>query len=415
MQSKPWATPTKDVALQQLNQGMGVAIGKLLGNVLSSRLSRILVEIISSSFSNLHYLCSTKVRRMQKKFQFALLALILASVWGCSTDFEVYAPEKEIRSVYCVLNPRSDFQYVRVAKAYQVKGDAISYAGANDFSMKNLTVKLKAGNKTWTAIEVPNFPKESGIFLPTHTVYQFTTDGTSGHDTLAYDTEYTLEIGTPDADDYITGKTVVPPLPRIRGDLNIIYGSGNQKCLPRLFLDREYSFIWKTLAEPINYEVRVGFNFEANGVRDSVLWGPSSMFNSSSPKCSSQECSYKFGEKELLQDFARSMPELPNVNYTYDTQDSCAPESQLYLMPKSLWFEVTAVDQYLSNYLIVNDPAVTDLNTTKPEYTNLSGNMEAIGIFGSYTTDRRYAIMQACSEYLLGLNNRAQPVGCTWD
>ena len=97
MQSKPWATPTKDVALQQLNQGMGVAIGKLLGNVMYSRLSRILVEIISSSFSNLHYLCSTKVRRMQKKFQFALLALILASVWGCSTDFEVYAPEKEIR------------------------------------------------------------------------------------------------------------------------------------------------------------------------------------------------------------------------------------------------------------------------------------------------------------------------------
>jgi hypothetical protein len=352
---------------------------------------------------------------MLKKFHFALLACVLTSIWGCSTDFEVYAPEKEIRSVYCVLNPRADVQLVRVAKAYQVKGDAIAYAGANDFSMKNLVVKLKAGNKTWTAVEVPNFPKDSGIFMPSHTVYQFTTDGTPGKDTLAFDTEYTLEIGTPDADDYITAKTWIPQLPRIRGDLNIIFGAGNQKCLPRLFLDREYSFIWKTLSEQINYEVRVGLNFEANGVRDSIIWGPSSMFNSTSPKCTSQECTYKFGEKELLRDFARSMPELPNVNYTYNTQDSCAPENMLHLLPKSLWFEVTAIDQFLSNYLIVNDPAVTDLNTTKPEYTNLSGNIEAVGIFGSYVTDRRYAIMQACSEYLLGLNNRLQPVGCTWD
>lgn len=352
---------------------------------------------------------------MQKKFHFALLALILASVWGCTTDFEVYAPEKEIRSVYCVLNPGDSVQYVRVAKAYQVKGDAISYAGANDFSMKNLSVKLKAGNKTWTAIEVPNYPKDSGIFMPLHTVYQFVTDGTQGHDTLAFDTEYTLEIGTPDADDYITAKTVIPPLPRIRGDLNISFGAGNQKCLPRLFLDRKYSFIWKTLPEQINYEVRVGLNFEANGISNSAMWGPSSLFNSSSPKCTAQECTYQFGEKELLRDFARSMPELPLVEYTYDTQDSCAPENMLYLMPKSLWFEVTAVDQYLSNYLIVNDPAVTDLNTTKPEYTNLTGNMEAVGIFGSYNTDLRYAVMQPCSEYLLGLNNRVQPVGCTWD
>ena len=40
---------------------------------------------------------------------------------------------------------------------------------------------------------------------------------------------------------------------------------------------------------------------------------------------------------------------------------------------------------------------------------------ESGGVNYPNTTDRRYAIMQACSEYLLGLNNRAQPVGCTWD
>jgi hypothetical protein len=351
---------------------------------------------------------------MLKLVRTFLLVGLLGAAWGCSTDFEVYAPEKEIRSVYCVLNPRDTVQYVRIAKAYQVRGDAIAYAGANDFSVTGLTVKLKAGNKTWTATEVPNFPKEPGTFLATHTVYRFRTDGTFGNDTLAFDTEYTLEIGTEDAPDYITGKTIVPPVPRVRGDLNISYGAGNQMCLPRLFLDRKFPFIWKALPAGINYEVRVGLNFEANGIPDSTQWGPSGLFTGE-PKCKAAECTYQFGEKELLRDFLRAMPVMDFVEYTYNTSDSCTPANTLHLLPKSLWFEVTAVDQYLSNYMIVNDPAVLDLNTTKPEYTNLTGNIEAIGIFGSYITDRRYAVMQQCSEYLLGLNGVAKPVGCDWE
>jgi hypothetical protein len=351
---------------------------------------------------------------MQLRFLAPLLILLTTLLGACSTDFEVYAPEKEIRSVYCVLNPRDTVQYVRIAKAYQVRGDAIAYAGANDFSVKGLTVKLKAGNKTWTATEVPNFPKEGGLFLPTHTVYAFQTDGTFGHDTLAYDTEYTLEIGTADADDFITGKTIVPALPRIRGDLNLGYGAGNMMCLPRLFLDRKYAFIWKALNTGIYYEVRVGLNFEANGVPDTVQWGPSSLFTGD-PKCGTSECVYQFGEKELLREFVTAMPVEQFIQYTYNTSDSCAPDNQLYLLPTSLWFEVTAVDLYLSNYMTVNDPAVIDLNGTKPEYTNLTGNIEAIGIFGSYLADRRYAIMQPCSEFLLGLNGVSQPAGCAWE
>lgn len=369
---------------------------------------RIISQLLQNSFTFV-----TQIPMMQKRFQLALVLVLLLSIWGCATDFEVYAPDKEIRSVYCVLNPRDTAQYVRVAKAFQVRGDAIQYAAANDFSMHGLDVKLTSGNKTWTAIEVPNFPKDSGAFLPMHTVYKFVTDGTFGHDTLAYDKEYTLEIGTPDAPGYVTAKTWVPPVPKIRGDLNISPGAGNQVCLPRLQLENRYSFIWRVLATGVNYEVRVGLNFEANGVPDSVQWGPSGLFTGE-PKCKTPECTYQFSEKELLREFLRAMPVQPLVQYTYDTRDSCAPVNMTHLLPRSLWFEVTAVDQYLSDYMIVNDPAVLDLTGARPEYTNLTGNIDAIGIFGSYNTDRRYAIMQACSEYLLGLNGVPQPIGCTW-
>lgn len=341
---------------------------------------------------------------------FLLLVVQILLVGGCTTDFEVYAPDKEIRSVYCVLNPRDTVQYVRIAKAFQVKGDAVQYAGANDFSVKGLRVQLKMGSKTWTAREVPNVPKDSGAFLPLHTVYAFSTRGS---DSLPYDRQYTLEIGTPDAPGYVTGTTNLPPVPKVRGDLNSTSGAGNTICLPRLALERRFAFVWKALAASISYEVRVGLNFEANGISDSTLWGPSELL-SSERKCNAQECSFIFEAKQLLGKFATAMPLLPQTSYTYDTRDSCAPANLHSIMPRSLWFEVTAVDQYLSNYMTVNDPSTVDLNGTKPEYTNLTGNLDVIGIFGSYHTDRRYAILQACSAYLLGLNGVSRPVNCSW-
>jgi hypothetical protein len=356
---------------------------------------------------------------MQKQFQIVLLALVILAGWGCTTDFEVYAPEKEIRSVYCVLNSRDSVQYVRIAKAFQYEGDAISYAGANDFSVTGLTVKLKTGNKVWTATEMPNFPKDPGGFLPTHTVYQFTTDGSGvGRDTLALDKEYTLEIGTPDAADFVTGKTYLAELPRIKGDLQIVAGAGNSQCLPKLFLDRKFNFSWKKNSRAgVRYEIRVGLRIATNGTEQVLQWGPSKLLDDNQ-RCNEGAGSicYQFQEKELLRDFFRSMPVIQFTKYTYVTRDSCVPQPNLVgNLPKSMWFEVTTVDEYLSNYMTVNDPAVTDLNGAKPEYTNLTGNIEAIGVFGSYVTDRRYAIMRECSEALLGLNGRVLPPGCVWE
>lgn len=349
--------------------------------------------------------------KVRSLIHFATLAVLLV---GCSTDFEVYAPEKEIRSVYCVLHANDSVQYLRLAKAFQYEGDAAIYAKENDLSVLGRSVRMTSGNKTWTAVEVPNTPKEDGIFLPSHTVYKFTT---SGADSLREGDTYKLEIGTPEQPDYLYAQTTLPTVPRIKGELNVISGAGNSKCLPKIALDRKFNVFWNRAAEGVNYEIRVGLNYERNGVPFLATWGPTQLIDGNR-RCNegTGNVCYQFGEKELLRDFYSEMAPGLNVTYTYNTQDSCVPQPTLvHLLPKSLYFEVTAVDEMLTNYMTVNNPKFTDLTGTKLEYSNVLGNIDAVGVFGSTSQDRKYAILQFCGEALLGLNGRPLPIGCNWD
>ncbi len=340
------------------------------------------------------------------------------AVLGCSTDFDVNAPAKEIRVVYSILHPEDSVQYVRVSSAFQVEGDALQYAAERDLSLSGLNIRLTGDGKTWIAEEETGIPKDSGIFIPNQFVYKFITDGSgSGRDTLKSNTRYTLEISTEDQADYIRGETLIPASPRIKGDLSIVAAAGQSKCLPRLFLDRRLNLYWtRSDNSNVNFEVRVYFTFQKDGISQDLRWGPTNLFNENK-RCTegSANICYQFSEKELLAYFFDSMP-IDGSNYTYITADSCVPNaSSIDQLPKSLGFEVTAVDEFLSNYMTVNDPRFVDLTGVKPEYTNLSGNIEVVGVFGSIHTSIRYAIMRECSEALLGLNNQLPPAGCEWD
>lgn len=349
---------------------------------------------------------------------FLALAGVLSTLFGCSTDFEVYAPEKEIRVVFGVLDPSDTVQYIRISTAYQFEGDALAFAAENDLSLSGQKVIMTGGGNTWTGIEVSNFPKDStGIFVPNQTIYKFITDGSAPErQTLSSETRYRLEIGTPDAGDFISGETTIPALPQIRGDLNPTSGAGSSLCLPRLFLEREFQTYWTRLAPEVHYELRVYFTFAKNGVEETIRWGPTDLFNDNK-RCNQGSASvcYKFSEKQLLTFFKSRMPEDGSI-YTYVTKDSCVPTpSQVDLFPTSLKFEVTAVDEYLGNYMEVNNPKYIDLTAAKPEYTNLSGNVEVVGVFGSVNQDFRYALLRDCGEALLGLNGRTTlPAGCEW-
>lgn len=347
-----------------------------------------------------------------------LLAVVLAFGWtGCRNDFDVYAAEKEIRVVYCILNPGDSIQYIRLATAFQFEGDALGFAAENDLSLKGKRVVLTGDGHTWEGEEVTGFPKDSdGVFIPTQTVYRFVTDGSGpGAEALTAGERYKLEVGTSDAEDYVFAETSIPRLPQIRGDLNVTGGVGSSRCLPRLFLDRRFNFYWRKL-DPVNsFEVRVVLEIEKNGQPETLQWGPSDLFDANR-RCNqgSGSICYQFDEKSLLRFFKNSMPE-DGTTYTYNTADSCVGNaSQLDLLPKSMWFEVTVVDEYLRNYINVNNPKFNDLSAAKPEYTNLQGSIEAVGVFGSINTDLRYAIMRECGEALLGLNGTPRPTDCDW-
>ena len=347
---------------------------------------------------------------------FALLTAMLFGLFGCSTEFEVYAPEKPISVVYGVLNPADTFQYIRISRAYQVEGDAIAYAGENNLSITGLNVRLSGGNNNWVAEEVDGIQKDTnGIFVTDQILYRFRTDGSSAdHQLLEGGVTYQLEIGTPDAGDYITSQTTIPTLPQIRGSLSLISGSGQTTCLPNIFLDRRFQAFWrKSEGNNIKYELRVILNFQDDGEERSVVWKNLGLIENN-VRCNqgSNVICYQFEEYQLLNYFKRFMPEDGSI-YTYDSKDSCAFDpADIPNLPEPVVFEVTAVDEFLGNYLTVNDPSLTDLTGAKPEYTNMSGNMEAYGIFGSIHTDQRSAILRECSKAVLGLNGQPFPPDC---
>jgi hypothetical protein len=352
---------------------------------------------------------------MKKNSLLFALLLSLIAVNSCTTDFEVYTPPKEVRVVYGVLNPDSKVQFIRIARAYQIEGDALVYAAENDLSLKGLTVTLKGDGKTWTASEVDTLPKEPGTFNSVQTVYGFVTDGSgTGKSKLTAGKTYQLEIGTPEDSSYVTAHTTIPAVPVLTGKLSINFGSGTYKCLPRVALDAAFPVSIKLSAHATSYEVRIIFNYERNGQPLQQVWGPTDAFteNEGCNDGSGTIC-YKIADNAVLNQFASQMPDDGASVYTYYRKDSCVLNPSLsYLYPRSLLFEATAVDSYLTNYIYVNDPGnSTDLNTSRPEYTNLTGNIQTAGVFGSFSLDTALSVFNPCSEYLLGLNGTPKPAG----
>lgn len=352
---------------------------------------------------------------MQKYISLLCLLFVLLATNSCTTDFEVYAPPKEVRVVYGVLNPSATVQYIRIARAYQVQGDALAYAAATDLSLKNLNVVLKGDGKTWIAVEVDTLPKEPGTFNAAQTVYGFVTDGSgTGKAKLLPGKTYQLEIGTPEDSSYVTGHTTIPEFPTLTGKLAIQSGSGTYKCLPRVALDAAFPVSVKKDPIAASYEVRIIFNYERNGQPLQQVWGPSNPFTGNKG-CSDgpNNVCYQIGDGIVLNKFLAQMPDDGASAYTYYRKDSCVLNPSLsYLWPRSLLFEAAAIDTYLTNYIFVNDPGnSTDLNTSRPEYTNLTGNIQTAGVLGSFSLDTAQAIFNPCSEYLLGLNGTPKPAG----
>lgn len=344
--------------------------------------------------------CCLQLFAMKKMLRLAALLLLAAA---CSTDVNINAPAKDIWVVYSILDPSKPVQYVRVAKAFLPQGDALQFAKENDISAKGLTVILSGGGKSWQAVQVDSVPKTppDGIFNPYTTLYRFDTQTQPLEDGQ----RYSLRITHPDSAGFeLRAGTTIPSEPTVRRPvLTVCAGAG--RGLQALNIEKAFLVEW-SMGSGRAFELRSYFAYQEDGRQDTVVIGPSQLITDSRGCSSQSQACYRFSDKELSSGILNKMQQRTGSQYTYQDAPTCAQPSEL---AKSFWFEVTAMDTALANYIIANDPKFTDFNTVRPEYSNVRGSTETLGIFGSLNKSVGYAALGRCARYLLNLNDETQP------
>lgn len=348
-----------------------------------------------------------------------LLALTLLSGFSCSTDLDLNAEPKDIWVVYGILREEAETQDIRIAKAFLIEGDALEYASETDLSEKNLRVTLTdSRGRVRIAQQVDSVATSpsDGTFFPYTTVYRFNTAGDSS---LTPGERYNLRITQPGSDTFaVTAYTYVPLRPQILKPVE-------RPCIfPQIKLDvlqlhNRYDVEWSrgrgANSNPgagLGFELRAYFNYEKNEEpQPEISWGPTPIIvTPSGCNTSGSGVCYRIAEGELINHWLFNMEQDPNARYSFESSTECELADDL---PMAFRFEVTAVDTFLTNYMRINDPSVTDFNTVRLEYTNISatGGATALGIFGSTTKIERPAGMDQCSQWLLNMNDVPRPQG----
>ncbi|MEO0469942.1 MAG: DUF4249 family protein [Bacteroidota bacterium] len=332
---------------------------------------------------------------------------------ACTEDFEVNAPYQDIWAVYGVLNQNRDVQTIRVSKAFQPESNAFTFARENDLSVKGLQVQLLGNGKVYMARQVDNLPKDStrGTFFPTMTAYQF---DTHADDRLVEGEIYTLEIRDPaDSSLFLSAQTRIPPQPELLNPT--IIGRFTDQCLIPLEFEDSVQVIFKEKRKEViglaaGYEVSVNFSFTANGQDRNYQFGPTKIFDESTG-CGAGGTGvvcYEIGNGAVMRGMQAAFRDT-TLAYSYQAFPTCGVPGDL---TKAIEVRVTAVDTFLTRYILANNPAFTSFNTVRREYTNVSGTERAVGIFGSVAFDQVPVSMTACGEYLLGLNPFNPPGNC---
>lgn len=350
---------------------------------------------------------------LKTKVVFLLIAAYCLLFCGCSTDFEIMAPAKDVYIVYGILDPNNDVQYVRITKAFQVEGDAIEYAGENDITVPGLTMELVGADHTYHSTTYTNIPREDGVFSNAQTLYGFQT---SGNDTLVPGETYELRITKPDEPGFlITAETTVPFEPDLIGLDDEVLLSDGQYSFPTFSFEKVNNVNFER-HNGHSFDIRIKLTYQLDGQDTVAYFGPTIPFDRSrrcgNDHSTSPDICYELPENSVLIGLLAQLNSAgSNRSYWDQPKKTLDPDS----LNRSLYLEVTAADTFLTNYNITTMPAGYGLNLLidKKEYTNISG--DNIGLFGSINRSRSWIFMSECSVYLLGLSNPAfPPADCEW-
>lgn len=348
---------------------------------------------------------------MMKPFRWLGGLILLIGGLGCSTEFDLTAPPKDIWAVYGTLYPGDTTQFIRISKAFLPESDAFEFAAENDLSVPDLQVTLteQGTGKVLTAVQVDSVPKapEDGLFYPTTTLYKFRTIGT---DRLKADTQYDLTVIQPGNETFrLSANTLIPATPEISTP-GFRPGPGGTRCLELAQLEAPYRIFFKE-SQAAAYEIRVFLDYLVDGEERQAVFGPTERFTDDVRCSSAGSICFEFSEKIVINSFLQQINPQFGSTYRYEVDDSNGCRNSIDNLPKVFNFEVTAMDQHISRYRQVGSLEITDFSSLSTQYTNVegSGDVLAVGILGSYETGRRNARLSPCTEYLLGLNGTPQP------
>lgn len=164
-----------------------------------------------------------KIRFAAMKRALSVIFVFVVLIYGCSTDFDVIAPYKEIMVVDGLLNAIDSVQNVKVSKAFLGEGnayvmaqqkDSINYADVLDVKMERIVNRQVMESFTLTRNEMND--KDSGTFA-----YPFYVLYSTNHPILQDGSEYKITVTNRETGVTATSQTkivgdmhITSPLPR---------------------------------------------------------------------------------------------------------------------------------------------------------------------------------------------------------
>lgn len=312
-----------------------------------------------------------------------LVVIGIMSVVGCSTDFEVAAPYKEIPIVVGLISRSDSVHYIKINKAYLNKeGNAFvagSVADSNLFPYP-LSVKMYALNASGVAfdsveLDTTHIPKEEGVFQSNNIVYK----------TPAYKLKYIEILPSRDtiwaqykvvvrrASDlkYIASSTC-----NIVGDVRFatapreidLYNPSPTQTSPEY---KTQKLTWMSARNGRRYSAFLRFRFRVENDLTGVYYMDSVdmqlMSNNRLPKNSSD---------------AQIVYSLSGISFFNNLQNKLDPltndgDRRVYVGPLEIHFEFAGEE--LDTYMEINNTTIS-LSDVVPEYTNIDGGL---GIFSS--------------------------------
>ncbi|MEL7529749.1 MAG: DUF4249 family protein [Bacteroidota bacterium] len=324
--------------------------------------------------------------------------------YGCTERIDVNAPPKDIWVVYAVLDPQKPTQDLRIGKAFQIEENAFTYAETFDPAVKGLSVKLTGGGESWEAFEVDSIQKGEGDFTETTSIYRFETEGNRS---LQEGVTYKLQVSWPDDSSLqLSAQTRIPPEPKLLSPQ--IVGVFSDRCLMPVRFEDTVQVVFKrkanneTLGEAYRFQLSVRLNYTEDGDPKVYRFGPTRLFseNVGCGNVGGGAVCYEIPGGSVLRGMLSRWSD-PMAVYAIDDDTLCGVPADL---SRFCEVQVTAVDTSLGRYMSANDPFTFNLNTYRPEYTNIEGNASAVGVFGSINYENIPVNLTECARYQLGIN-----------